>query len=132
MHTYSIAFVETFKMLRELLKPYEHHLVVKHDTEDNYYLNTRQHPGKPAEEGFFGAVQIKKNYVSFHLFPIYVYPELASSMSPELTRRKQGKACFNFKRIEPALFAELERLVEDAFLRFVKEQWIKDEGRMRS
>lgn len=130
MQTNSINFVETFKMLRELLKPYERHLVIKHDTDDNYYLNTRQHPDKPAEEGFFGAVQIKKQYVSFHLFPIYVYPELAATVSAELSRRRQGKACFNFKRVEPVLFVELERLVEDAFLRFVKEQWIRDEGRM--
>ena len=42
--------------------------------------------------------------------PVYASPELAASVSPALAKRKQGKACFNFTKIDEALFAELEDL----------------------
>ena len=32
---------------------------------------------------------------------------------PELRRRMQGKACFNFTRVDEALFAELATLTAD-------------------
>jgi hypothetical protein len=67
---------------------------------------------------FFGAVKIGKRYVSFHLMPVYVNPELLDGMSPELRKRMQGKSCFNFTRADDALFAELETLTAAGFARF--------------
>lgn len=63
--------------------------------------------GKPR---WFGAVQTKKNYVSFHLMPVYEDPSLLTDISPELKARMQGKSCFNFKKVNPELFAELGAL----------------------
>jgi hypothetical protein len=51
-----------------------------------------------------------KNYVSFHLMALYVFPEMLKSVSPALLQRMQGKSCFNFTQIDEELFAELERL----------------------
>jgi hypothetical protein len=48
--------------------------------------------------------------VSYYLMPVYASPELAASVSPALAKRKQGKACFNFTKVDEALFAELEAL----------------------
>ena len=42
--------------------------------------------------------------------PVYATPGLADSLSPELRKRMQGKACFNFKSVDDRLFAELEAL----------------------
>jgi hypothetical protein len=42
--------------------------------------------------------------------PVYVSPELAATLSPELRKRMQGKACFNFKTVDEGLLAELEAL----------------------
>jgi hypothetical protein len=67
--------------------------------------------GKPI---WFGAVMVKKSYVAFHLFPLYEQPALAEGLSPALGKRRQGKSCFNFKVIEPALFEELAALVRRA------------------
>jgi hypothetical protein len=39
-----------------------------------------------------------------------MYPELLNDISPELKKHMQGKSCFNFKKVEPALFRELEVL----------------------
>ena len=59
---------------------------------------------------WFGATRRGKAYVSFYLMPVYASPELAASVSPELQRRKQGKSCFNFTKVDEPLFAELDAL----------------------
>lgn len=46
---------------------------------------------------------------------VYGRPELLNGMSPELRRRMQGKACFNFTRVDEPLFAELAHLIESGF-----------------
>jgi len=63
----------------------------------------------------FGAVQIKKNYISFHLFPLYTDPTLLGSLSPELLKRMQGKSCFNFKKLEDVPKTELKSLIDQCF-----------------
>jgi len=63
---------------------------------------------------FFGAVMWGKAYVSYHLMPLYIWPELKKRISPELMRRMQGKACFNFRDHDPRLLSELGDLTESA------------------
>ena len=70
-------------------------------------------PLKPRERMWFGSIQIRKNYVSYHLMPVYSHRELREKVSPGLAKRMQGKSCFNFKTPDPALFDELERLTAE-------------------
>lgn len=102
-------FDVVFARLRSILVPYAQRLEVKEDTSAYYYLETKTavYKGKP---GFFAAVRKGKNYVSFHLMALYVFPEMLKSVSPALLQRMQGKSCFNFTQIDEELFAELERL----------------------
>ena len=102
-------FDVVFARLRSILVPYAQRLAVKEDTSAYYYLETKTavYKGKP---GFFAAVRKGKNYVSFHLMALYVFPEMLKSVSPALLQRMQGKSCFNFTQIDEELFAELERL----------------------
>jgi hypothetical protein len=113
-------FLVIFEQLKNILKPYAKELTVKADTPDIYYLD-----GPYSEmwkrELFFGSAQIKKNYVSFYLMPVYMYPDLLKDISPELKKRMQGKSCFNFKKVEPALFAELAELTRKGAEKFKKE-----------
>ena len=51
--------------------------------------------------------------------PVYASPELAASVSPALARRKQGKACFNFTKVDEALLAELDELTGRGIAGFV-------------
>lgn len=104
----------TFNKLKTLLKKYEAELSLVHDKEDNYYLNTPiSDTNKKAE--FFGAVQIKKSYVAFHLMPVYYNPELLDGISQELKNKMQGKSCFNFNDIDNKLFEELSLLTKKCF-----------------
>jgi hypothetical protein len=98
-----------FKELKTILKPYAEELDLKEDTPEAYSIDG-PYSEKWGKQLFFGAVQVKKNYVSFHLMPVYMYPELLKDTSPELKKRMQGKSCFNFKKIEPGLFRELAEL----------------------
>jgi hypothetical protein len=103
-----------FSTLKSILEPYAVHLSVLHDKSDNYYLNTpTTETNKKAE--FFGAVQVKKSYVAYHLMPIYYHPELLDTTSQTLKNKMQGKSCFNFKEIDAALFAELNSLTKTSF-----------------
>ena len=109
-----------FGQLRNILKPYANDYTVKADTPDTYYLDG-PYSQTWKKELFFGSAQIKKNYVSFYLMPVYMYPELLQDISPELRKRMQGKSCFNFKKVDPAVFAELAELTRKGAEKFKKE-----------
>ena len=104
------AFDETFTTLRGILLPYAKEMMVQVDKPGNYQISSRTMKDRIGRPFFVAAVQIKKNYVSFHLMPVYAFPNLCESMSPELRRRMQGKSCFNFTKVDEPLFAELERV----------------------
>jgi hypothetical protein len=109
-----------FEQLKNILKPYAKNLSVKVDTLDTYYLDG-PYSEKWKKELFFGSAQIKKNYVSFYLMPVYMYPELLNDISPELKKHMQGKSCFNFKKVETDLFKELEELTRQGVEKFRQE-----------
>ncbi len=103
-------FDATFDKLRGVLTPYAKKTVVVHDTPSNYYLDTKLTApnGKPL---FFAAVRRGKAYVSFHLFPVYMFPDLLKDF-PELKKRMQGKSCFNFKTVDEEQLAALRELTK--------------------
>jgi hypothetical protein len=113
-------FPAVFKELKKILLPYAPKLTVTADTTQAYSLE-----GAYSEQWkrnlFFGSVQIKKNYVSFYLMPVYMFPELLKDISPALKKRMQGKSCFNFKKVEPELFNELASLTRKSVDHFKKE-----------
>jgi hypothetical protein len=113
-------FLIIFEQLKKILEPYSKNLAVKADTPDTFSLDG-PYSKKWKKELFVGSVQIKKNYVSFHLMPVYMYPELLKDISPVLKKRMQGKSCFSFKKVEPGLFKELESLTAQGVEKFKKE-----------
>ena len=113
-------FPIVFEHLKNILKPYANTLTITADTSDSYSLDG-PYSEKWKKEVFFGAAQVKKNYVSFYLMPVYMYPELAKEISPALKKRMQGKSCFNFKKVEPGLFNELTELTKKGAEKFKQE-----------
>lgn len=118
----SAAFESVFQRLKTILQRYEASFILKADEPGNYYLETAYSP-KYRKELFVGAVQIKKNYVSYHLMPVYMYPDLLEGISPELKKRMQGKSCFNFRAIDDKQVEELARLTEQGVARLTNEAW---------
>jgi hypothetical protein len=113
-------FNAVFIQLRSIMVPYATALDLKTDDSFELYLDTKyvQKNKKPL---FFGAVQIKKSYVSFHLMPVYLKPQLLDGISPNLKDRMQGKSCFNFAQVDKMLCKELALLTKAAFTSY-KEQ----------
>jgi hypothetical protein len=108
-------FDKTFAALKAVFSKVEKQLTVKTDTPKQYELVTKkpspfpQHKGHPM---WFGMIKTGKAYVSFHLLPLYMNDAMQKLVSPELEKRKQGMACFNFKT-EPTKqhLDELKKLV---------------------
>ncbi len=110
-----------FAALRELMLRAAPGMVVVKDTPGDLVLNApRNNPLKPKEPMFFGGVRAGKAYASFHLFPLYVLPELKAAVPEALFKRMQGKTCFNFKAPDAERFAELEALTREAAARFAE------------
>ncbi|MBE0671869.1 MAG: hypothetical protein IH588_14880 [Anaerolineales bacterium] len=115
-------FPLVFESLKSILKPYAKKMTVKVDTAGHYFLDGA-YSEKWKKELFFAAAQVKKNYVSFYLMPVYMYPDLLKTISPELKKHMQGKSCFNFKKVETSLFAELSQLTKQGFERLMKKEY---------
>jgi hypothetical protein len=113
-------FQPVFAELKKLIEPYASTLK-PHGKGGDYILIGPPTPRSQGKEVWFGGVQIKKNYVSYHLMPIYAFPDLLDGLSPELKKRMQGKSCFNFKTVDKPLFKELGALTRKGYQRFKKE-----------
>ena len=117
-------FREVFDALKSIFKPYVKTMDVSQDTDTQYWINTR-YIMKNKQPLAFGGVRLGKNYVSFHLMSVYASPELLKNISPELKKRMQGKACFNFKDVDKKLFSELKSLTKDGAVKFSNEEYMQ-------
>jgi hypothetical protein len=61
-------------------------------------------------------LKVGKSYVSFHLLGLYMNPSLEGQISAELIKRKQGKTCFNFRKEDSDLTAELRDLTRKSIV----------------
>jgi hypothetical protein len=112
-------FPAVFDRLKAILTPYAPRMVVVKDDEIWYHLDTK-FVGKNKRPMMFAATRVGKGYVSFYLMCVYCNPKFVAEMSPELKKRMQGKACFNFAAIDEELFAELEALTKTSAEWFLK------------
>lgn len=117
-------FKQVFAELKSIFKPYVKNMDVAQDTDETYMLNTR-FLMKNKQPLSFGFVRLGKNYVSFHLMSVYASPDLLRGISPELKKHMQGKSCFNFKKIDKKLFAELKTLTKAGAVRFSDLKFIE-------
>src|SRR5262245_34658734 len=103
----SYSFAETFQILRDILERNAGKMKVVADTGTEFTLASPTMTDRTGRPLFAATVQVRKSYVSYHLMPVYVNSALMATVSPALRKRMQGKACFNFKTIDPAEAKEL-------------------------
>ena len=104
-------------------EPYAGEMVVVHDTDGHYSLDTH-HVMRNKKRLFLGSAQVRKRYVSFHLMPVYVFPNLLDGIG-DLRKRMQGKSCFNFRTLGNDQVARLPALARAGYERY------RDEGMLR-
>jgi len=110
-------FPVIFVRLKAILEAFIPPLIVEVDTSEHYSLQTSPSVAYP-KSFFFGAVRIGKNYVSYHLMPVYIFPDLLDHNSDRLKKRMQGKSCFNFSTYDEAMVEELAHLTTAGIERF--------------
>jgi hypothetical protein len=113
-------FGEVFDALRGVLETHAGRMIVQADTASEYQLCSSELKDRIGRPLMFAAVQVKKNYVTFHLMPMSGSVALNAALSPELKKHMQGKACFNFKTAADAVahrkeLAELTRRGANGF-----------------
>lgn len=116
-------FTEAFAGLKNVMAAFADELYVTADEPKKYYLVTKSKSWKGGPMSF-GAVMMGKAYVSYHLLPLYMHPELNKKVSPELKKRMQGKACFNFREPDLALFEQLEELTKAGLEKYREKNWL--------
>jgi hypothetical protein len=104
-------FAEVYARLRAVMLESAAGMIVAQDGPGELVMHAPipnpMHPKKPM---WFGAVQVGKAYVSYHLLPVYMNPAMQAQIGPALKKRMQGKACFNFKTADEAVFEDLRAL----------------------
>jgi hypothetical protein len=116
----SADFQPVFDWLKQILQEYTQLFQVKVDEPGAYSLDTH-FSKKYGKDLLFGAVKIQKHYVSYYLFPVYMFPDLLTDISPALKKHMQGKSCFNFTTVDETLFNELSCLTRASFERARQE-----------
>jgi hypothetical protein len=109
-------FAAVHDRLRAILMAHRGDLVVTKDGPGGMAIEVPGLEGKPW--GYVAGTRFGKSYVSFYLMPVYATPDLVESMSPELRKRMQGKACFNFTKVDEPLLAELDALTASSIPAF--------------
>jgi len=125
-------FEIVFTKLKTILQKHAGNFSVKPDTSSSYGLQGKPGPstlkvwrGKMKKPVMPVAwIEIEKSYVSYHVMGLYSNTSLQNKMSKELKSRMQGKACFNFKKIDETLFKELEQLTALGIADFKKAGYV--------
>ena len=107
------SFDTVEQRLRQILEPLRSKLVATRDRPGDLALEVPGLEGQPW--GYVAGIRRGKRYVSYYLMSAYADPRVATSMSPDLRHRTQGKSCFNFARVDEPLFAELVRITLSTF-----------------
>ena len=113
-----------FAQLKAVMAPYVPTLHCKINDATELYLDTT-HIQKNKKPLFFGAVQVRKAYVSFHLMPVYFEPALLRDVSSALKSRMQGKSCFNFQGIDESIFEELATLTRESYASYQAQGFVQ-------
>jgi hypothetical protein len=121
----SAGFAAAFSALQKMLEPYEKSFQRIPGRSDRYWLATKcaAYRGQPF---YFAGVAMNKSYVSFHLMPIYLQPKIAKNISPALSKRRQGKCCFNFTAPDAPLFEELASMTRAGFALYEEPQFMQN------
>ena len=105
-----------FDRFKAMLEPHLGRLHVSGDGPTQYSVDTAP-PETRSPATWFAATRIGKRYVSYYLMPVYALDDLSDGISPALTKRRQGKSCFNLSTVDETLLAELTELTKTGFER---------------
>ncbi|WP_298189014.1 hypothetical protein [Novosphingobium sp.] len=106
----SDIFLDIFAQLRAIMLEAAPGMAIAEDSAANLTLKTHWIEARTGQPAWFGWIAIKKSYVAYHIMPLYTLPALEAAVPVGLAKRRQGKTCFNVKKADGAVFAQLREL----------------------
>lgn len=106
----SVLFQNIFAELRAIMLEAAPGMTVAEDSPSNLTLKTHWIEARTGQPAWFGWIAIKQSYVAYHIMPLYTLPALEAAVPEGLATRRQGKTCFNVKKTDDAVFAQLREL----------------------
>jgi len=76
--------------------------------------------GRPRKELWFASIIQQKDSVGFYFTP----PDVKEKLSPELLSHLDGKSCFHFKSLTPALKKDLATALKLGLEAYRKKNWL--------
>jgi len=76
--------------------------------------------GRPRKELWFASIIQQKDSVGFYFTP----PDVKDKLSPELLAHLDGKSCFHFKTLTPALKKDVEAALKLGLESYRKRKWL--------
>jgi hypothetical protein len=76
--------------------------------------------GRQRKELWFASIIQQKDSVGFYFTP----PDVKSKLSPELLKHLDGKSCFHFKRLTPALKKDVAAALKLGLEVYRKRKWL--------
>ncbi|MBX2965599.1 MAG: hypothetical protein KF845_05590 [Cyclobacteriaceae bacterium] len=125
-----LAFEQLYERLTGLLKPYEKYFEVRANTSTEYELWTTHifritnNRARYQKGALFAAVVIRKTFVTFFLYPVYLFPDLKNNMNERLKPLLTSGSCFHFKKNEELPLSELNDLIDEGLKLYKEQGWI--------
>ena len=107
------AFDETFDSLSRIMRKHATGFSIKTDEPGTFYVELATASPK-AKPSFFGVVQTKKSYVSYHLMPVYEDPSLLNGVSEALRSKSRASLASTSRRWTPLCSKSWIRLLVNA------------------
>ena len=117
-------FNEIMAELKKLLTRYNNELKVTKNSDKAYEL-TIDKPvslaGRKYDNLFFASCMLQKGHVGFYFFPVYTHPAAFPAIPDELKKTLKGKSCFNLKKWNDAIAAQVEDILQQGLELYKKE-----------
>jgi hypothetical protein len=122
----SASLYQVFDELKTILARHSKPFTVREGTVKNkrdYHLILEKQvviDGRPRKELWFASIIQQKDSVGFYFTP----PDVKDKLSPELLSHLDGKSCFHFKALTPALKKDVEAAMKLGLDAYRKKNWI--------
>lgn len=121
--------VKIFDAIKKMMQPYDKKgtLILHAGTSGQANLVSHKAleiEGRKKTEMWFVSVVIQKGYVAFHYLPIYINESMGKLFSPALMKCLKGKACFNIKKNDPEILAEVQKAIKLGYEAYQKRGWV--------
>lgn len=123
-------FLEIFKELIIVLKPYEKFLDVRNRSETNYELwtnhayRTKSFRPKQMKGVLFVGVSVLKSHVGVYFYPLHMADGLKTKLPAPLQLALVGKSTFHITSTSAELFANLKQMLNLGTGLYEEKGWI--------